>query len=69
MDDEEYVALLDILTGKIDFKDWPKKEKSQLRQRVYKTYMSGEYRVKEAKDPLNGLTTSCYHDQQFTHYC
>ena len=55
--DAEYGALFGILNGDKTFKDWPKNQDSSLRQRVhYKKWKSGQYKMKEAHDPMAGNT-------------
>lgn len=54
MDDAECGALFGILNGDKTFKDWPKNQDSSLRQRVYKKWKSGQYEMKEVRDPMAG---------------
>lgn len=56
LDDAEYDALYGILNGDRAFKDWPKKQESGLRQRVYKKWKSGLYQMKDVHDPMAGNT-------------
>lgn len=54
MDDAEYEALYGVLSGERTFKEWPKKQNSGLRQRVYKKWKSGQYQLCDIHDPMVG---------------
>ena len=54
LDDTEYDTLYGILSGEKAFKDWPKKQDSDLRQRVYKKWKSGQYEIRDVHDPMVG---------------
>lgn len=54
MDDVEYQALYGILSGEKSFKEWPKKQDYNLRQKVYKKWKSGQYKMCDIHDPIVG---------------
>ena len=61
MDDAEYKALYGVLSGERTFKEWPKKQNSGLRQRVYKKWKSGQYQLCDIHDPMEGRKQSFAH--------